>query len=170
MFGKTFPGFKTVLLNLELPSLIYPLYPHLVGEAVAYAFGGVPVTADRILLSNFSGLAEEFSLLSPQQQQPLTPSADKDGDVDMEGGADGSDVPPAAPAAPKEWGLGLVGSNGDVEATAPAIAAAIATTRSWVMKKLLEEMSVHTRAEVRASASVQSELCWLASQRAFGTP
>ena len=39
------------------------------GEAIAFAFGCIPLTADQILLSNFDGLADEFRLLSPSSPQ-----------------------------------------------------------------------------------------------------
>ena len=95
------------------------------------------MSVDRVLLSNFSGLAEEFSLLSPQQQQPAVAVAeDKDGDVDM------SATPAVeSTAVQKEWGLGLAAEGGsEKEATE--------STRAWVLKKLIEEMAIHTRAEV----------------------
>lgn len=46
-----------------------------VGEAISFAFGEVPVSMDRILLSNFSGLAEEFSVLSTSALQPTAAAA-----------------------------------------------------------------------------------------------
>ena len=97
------------------------------GEAISYAFGGVSVTADRMLLSNFTGLADEFSL--------LTTTA-----------ATATAAPESAPAAA---GSPPTGAKGAVTAAVvvdddPALAA----TRSWVLGKLLDEMVVHSRAEV----------------------
>ena len=98
------------------------------GEAISYAFGGVSVTADRMLLSNFTGLADEFSLLTTTTTTTATAA------------------PKSAPAAA---GSPPTGANGAVTAAVvvdddPALAA----TRSWVLGKLLDEMVVHSRAEV----------------------
>jgi proteasome component ECM29 len=96
-----------------------------VGEAIAYAYGGVPVTEDRILLTNFSGLSDEFSLLSP------TPD----------------------PSDPKSVAAAAAAAAGK-----PASGPGEAETRTWVADKLLRELVVHTRAEVRCAATV-----WLVS-------
>ena len=98
-----------------------------VGEALSYAFGGVPVTVDKILLSNFSGLGDEFKFLSPTVSAAAAPS----GDVTMTP----ADAPPPTACAEAE-------EEGD---------AATVKTRTWILSKLLDEMIVHTRAEVRAS-------------------
>jgi proteasome component ECM29 len=50
------------------------------GEAIAFAFGCIPLTADQILLSNFDGLANEFRLLSPSAPEAVK---DAGGDVSM---------------------------------------------------------------------------------------
>ena len=94
------------------------------------------MSVDRVLLSNFSGLAEEFSLLGPQQETGAR-AEDKDGDVDMTAASaiESTDVQ-------KEWGLGLVVAEGGGEKESAE------STRAWVLKKLLEEMAIHTRAEV----------------------
>ena len=93
------------------------------GEAISYAFGGVSVTADRMLLSNFTGLADEFSLLTTTAAGPAPEAASAS----------------AATGAPPS-SAGAAGAVDDE----PALAA----TRAWVLGKLLDEMVVHSRAEV----------------------
>ncbi|KAG1660153.1 hypothetical protein FOA52_007810 [Chlamydomonas sp. UWO 241] len=95
-----------------------------VGDALAYAFGGVPVSADELLLTNFGGLAEHFSLLSLQQ----------------------GDAAPAQKEADVAPGL-----SDSVEAACPE---AVAATRTWLTDKLLDVLVVHTRAEVRCASAV----------------
>ena len=111
----------------HLPSLSsHPSPPPAVGEAISYAFGGVSVTADRMLLSNFTGLADEFSLLTTTATTVA-----------------------AAPESAPTTGSPPASADGAVAVVVvvdddPALAA----TRSWVLGKLLDEMVVHSRAEV----------------------
>lgn len=41
------------------------------GEALSYAFGAVPITADCILRTNFLSLADEFAILRGGEQAPV---------------------------------------------------------------------------------------------------
>jgi hypothetical protein len=116
----------------------YPDWPA-VGEAIAYAFGGVPVSADRILLSNFNGLADEFSLLNPALALGGSATAPASTTATAASGA----------AAPDEEMGGSKGQHPAADVLGGAEdSAELTSMRSWVLSKLLDEMVVHSRAEV----------------------
>ncbi|KAF5832303.1 proteasome stabiliser-domain-containing protein [Dunaliella salina] len=108
------------------------------GEALAYVVGSVPVSREQVLRSNFTSLADEFALLTSTG----TPAA-----------------PPAPPAAA---GGGMEVDGASPQEGGPNHAAACSASRAAVqeelLQRLLDDMVVHSRAEVRCAAAV-----WLVS-------
>ncbi|GAX79566.1 hypothetical protein CEUSTIGMA_g7007.t1 [Chlamydomonas eustigma] len=110
-----------------------------VGEAVAFAFGGIPISTDKILLSSYASLSEEFSLLKNT-------------------GPDSS-APPLALELSKGNNRAQESLLSDTEGHNQLV-----ERRTWILQKLLEEMLVHSRAEVRCASSI-----WLVSLLTYCT-
>lgn len=110
------------------------------GEAIAFAYGGVPITPDRILLSNFSGLADEFSVLATTLP-------------DGQGANVGESV-----------------GRGVEESVDKGVEAELAGVRTHIMDKLLKELVHHSRAEVRQGSGEGVNEVWEVRMTEAGAP
>ncbi|KXZ47234.1 hypothetical protein GPECTOR_37g240 [Gonium pectorale] len=107
-----------------------------VGEALAWAFGGLPLSAAAALGSNFSGLAEHVAAAERERER------------------DALTAPAGAGAVPAEDAV--------ADTTAAASGSDLAALRSRLLGRLLDELVVSPRAEVRCAGAV-----WLVSLLRF---